>query len=866
MLNGTSLLSLSACLALGLAAASAQEGRVLVVDQASPAASDAGSGSQEAPFKTISKAASLAGPGDTVLVHRGVYRERISPSKGGAEGKPVVYMAVPGEEVVVKGSELWHPELKPLEGAEGVFEAALDPALFKDGVNPYAIELSISGNDPMKAARPADPKKLPHTLGQLFLDGSPMVEAEDVEAVKLSPNSWAVAPEGGKLLLHFPDGVKSLAGHNLELTVRNRLFAPRGRGLGFIHVKGFVFEHSATQGPFPQGGAVSVRSGHDWLIEGNTIRLSKTVGLDCGSEYWDGKQIPDTDEADRKLIIGGRHLIKGNTISDNGLCGIAGWNHHGTVIVGNIVERNDTANFYTGFDAKWEEWAGIKMHGTDALIEGNIVRDNEGHGIWIDNGYENARITRNLVVNNRMSGIFLELGAGPCLIDNNIVAFTRPLGYVDRPGGDFYTGFGIYTHDASDVIIAHNLLASNSGTGVLMRTITDRQAGGRHVETSHERIINNIFYDNGRGAIILPYPSQYSKGNLSDFNLILPRVAGELFAVNEFKECPPGKNAVAALEASLKESGASQKDWPNLEKWTSHPVLDLRQWQGLMGMDKNSSEIPKQISIFLRPRAPSVSIKVDKKFLEAKSIDTEIVAYDYLGFPRPEGKALPGPFQNLKEGMNNIQLWPLRTGPDTSARNYRKSMLANIDRYLLKPDIPALSGETSVDASFDLLATADDSADGIWTSARQTSPNLDVNEAYAPESGIMKSMHVQATGGVQSSPSCVLFFNVPKDGWYRFDLAGSLKKRGSETAGYVEASVYLLDAEGKKCRSLNEFNLNTRNGYGPYPQAMSSNGSLALKAGWRLAVRVRVVSPGPAPGGIADFAFDKFLVERLVSK
>lgn len=84
-------------------------GRIYWVNQADPAAADANPGDKARPFKTISAAARLAKAGDTVVVRAGVYRERVSPAFGGEEGKPVVYMAAPGEQVVVRGSEVGAP-------------------------------------------------------------------------------------------------------------------------------------------------------------------------------------------------------------------------------------------------------------------------------------------------------------------------------------------------------------------------------------------------------------------------------------------------------------------------------------------------------------------------------------------------------------------------------------------------------------------------------------------------------------------------------------------------------------------------------------------------------------------------------------
>ena len=68
---------------------------------------DRADGSANAPFKTINRAARVAGPGDTVRVHEGVYRETVVPRAGGTnESTRIVHEAAEGEHVVIKGSEI----------------------------------------------------------------------------------------------------------------------------------------------------------------------------------------------------------------------------------------------------------------------------------------------------------------------------------------------------------------------------------------------------------------------------------------------------------------------------------------------------------------------------------------------------------------------------------------------------------------------------------------------------------------------------------------------------------------------------------------------------------------------------------------
>ena len=98
-----------------------------VVNQADPNASDQGDGTETHPFKTISHAAERAGPGDTVWVRAGVYRERVTPALGGEPNLPITYQAAPGERVIVKGSEIWTPDPQPVAGSDTIYTGELDP-------------------------------------------------------------------------------------------------------------------------------------------------------------------------------------------------------------------------------------------------------------------------------------------------------------------------------------------------------------------------------------------------------------------------------------------------------------------------------------------------------------------------------------------------------------------------------------------------------------------------------------------------------------------------------------------------------------------------------------------------------------------
>jgi len=118
-------------LTIGLAACSVYAKEYHV----STAGHDGNPGTQSKPFKTISAAAGIAQPGDTITVHEGVYRERVNPPRGGeSDDKRIIYQAAPGERVVIKGSEI----IKGWEKVQdGVWKVKLANSLFGN-FNPYA--------------------------------------------------------------------------------------------------------------------------------------------------------------------------------------------------------------------------------------------------------------------------------------------------------------------------------------------------------------------------------------------------------------------------------------------------------------------------------------------------------------------------------------------------------------------------------------------------------------------------------------------------------------------------------------------------------------------------------------------------------
>jgi len=152
----------------------------------SKSGNDANNGSAASPFKTISAAAQIAQPGDTITVHQGVYRERINPPRGGtSDDKRIVYRAAPGEKVTIKGSEI----IEGWRKAQNDTWKVMIPNSFFGDFNPYSDLVSGDWFNGMGRE---------HHTGAVYLNGHWLTEASNLEHV--------LKPIGAKASAYAPGG------------------------------------------------------------------------------------------------------------------------------------------------------------------------------------------------------------------------------------------------------------------------------------------------------------------------------------------------------------------------------------------------------------------------------------------------------------------------------------------------------------------------------------------------------------------------------------------------------------------------------------------------------------------------------------
>jgi hypothetical protein len=451
--------------------------------------SDSASGSQASPFLTINKAASIAQPSDTVMVHAGTYREWVKPPRSGTgDSNRITYRAATGEKVLIKGSERitsWTHQ------GGGIWQVEL-PNSFFGNYNPCALNVSGGwlnyGNW--------------HHRGDVYLNGEAFYEKENAEEVNQTEQSWHCRVDEEKTIIRANFGKANPNTELAEINVRESIFMPEITGLKYITIDGFNFMHAAANWAPPglelQMGAVGTRMGKHWIIQNCTITNARCVGIILG-------HAPGVDYNDIDAF--GDHIIRNNIIRRCGQAGIAGQKGATrSVISGNLIEDTNYRKEFGG----WET-AAIKFHNSvDTVISGNLIhgvfhQQQGAFGIWIDYANQGIRITGNVIYDTQAATIFLEMDHGPTLVDNNIL-----IGEEVRSNSEA-------------TVFAHNLFIDcgyQYNPDIKRRSAyytphTTKAVGTKTGTAQDEKWFNNIFIRKGLDDV------KDAPGYTSDYNIFL---------------------------------------------------------------------------------------------------------------------------------------------------------------------------------------------------------------------------------------------------------------------------------------------------------------------------------------------------------
>lgn len=354
---------------------------------------------------TLQELVDWSDPGAVLSVPACLYREAVTVAK------PLTLVAQPGAEI--RGSDVW-TDWRQQGG--------------------YWVQDGLPAFDAHGDCRPRNDRRCLWPE-QAFLDGRPLPQV----AADPSQGQFAVV-----------DGVVYLAddprGHTVEITTRTAWIV----GLADdVTIQGFIMRHAANDA---QRGAISNNGHSSWTIQDNILA--------------------DAHGQSIKLVGGAAHRLLRNDVSWNGQLGIGlaaddatGNLPRDVLVQGNAIHHNNTERFHPGWEA-----GGFKAAQTTGLIvEGNVVHDNAGPGIWCDLNCHEVVITNNRVGRNANIGILFEISDGALIYRNAV--WENGLDF-DRGGW----GAGIVVSTSGNTEIFDNVLAWN-GDGI---TVIEEERGPAH--------------------------------------------------------------------------------------------------------------------------------------------------------------------------------------------------------------------------------------------------------------------------------------------------------------------------------------------------------------------------------------------------
>ncbi|WP_270814171.1 right-handed parallel beta-helix repeat-containing protein [Hungatella effluvii] len=630
-------------------------------------------GTKDHPFRTISKAALLAMPGDRVIVHEGEYREWVKPAQGGTSSvSRITYEAAEGERVVIKGSEqitCW----EPVEGS--VWKAVL-PNSFFGTYNPYK---EILGGDWF-----IYPNDNSLHAGDVYLNGKSFYEAKSLEEVKnpvirtegVNP-PWTRHPEP---ILHPEDTMyqwyaetdqettviyANFQGVNpneelTEINVRKCCFYPEKTGLNYITVRGFEMAQAACPWTPPtadQPGLLGTNWSKGWIIENNKIHDAKCSGISIGKEASTGHNLCtrthrkpgyqyQMEAVFRARQIGwsketiGSHVIRNNEIYDCGQNGIVG--HMGCVF--SEIAHNHIYNIAVKHEYFGYEIGGIKLHAAiDVQIHHNNIH-NCTLGTWLDWQAQGTRVSKNLYYANDRD-LMVEVTHGPYLVDNNIFASDYNFDNIAQ-GGAYLHNLCCGTMRREDVLDRSTPYHFPHTTEV---------AGTTVVYSGDDRIYQNVFLG---GTVTYTEQSLHGTegydghtNSLEEYiNDVISRGNGDLEQFKHVKQ-PVYIRGNAYLKGA-KPYGREE----NTHVSDMDPAVRIVETDGKtyleLNVEKEILEIPTEIYNSEKLGMP----RITEAAYENPDGTPIVFDTDYLDQSR-SGQPAAGPIEGLKEGMNRILVW-----------------------------------------------------------------------------------------------------------------------------------------------------------------------------------------------------------------
>jgi len=401
------------------------------------AGDDAAAGSEAAPWRTIMRACKVVEPGDTVLVHPGVYFEHVKLERSGTAAAPITFASVAGaDRTSLTGA---HPALRrgelawtAVDGTAGLWRVPLaaEPAtVLCDELNlyryPSLAELrAFRVNDVagQKLPGPGPRHGFAWAEGQLYLrlhpDGRDGDRDPGRHVIKASP------PRGA-----------GFRGDEIDSRLRANFGVVTG-GPAHVVIQGFTCESPGFCGVWTRAGGV-------------TVRDCRFLGCRTGVRGWDRSE-KTPRQLSEDVTIEGCEFSEAPLYQDaadliaevcalpdaerQGLARFFWWHRKGGAYTSEIglvtaagrrwtIRNNDVHDVLDGLSFMSLSFA------EDCLVEGNRFTRILDNAVEAENHAQRLRVVGNQVVDCFEPFSYQPLGGTPwptdIVFERNVVSFTR---------------------------------------------------------------------------------------------------------------------------------------------------------------------------------------------------------------------------------------------------------------------------------------------------------------------------------------------------------------------------------------------------------------------------------------------------------
>lgn len=628
--------------------------------------SDCGLGNVESPFLTIDKAASVAQPGDSIIVHEGIYREEITHiNTGSSESRRISFEAAKDEQVIIKGSE----EITGWQQIDGsIWKVEIDNKIFKD-FNPFATKLFgdwlAVDND--------------KSLGQVYLNDQSLFEVSEYEQLAnpklveetldhwtnkqvtydykdLSVYVWYAKVEKDITTIYVNFHDYNPNNEVTEINVRKSAFRPFKMHTNYITIRNFEIANVATQWSPPtaaQTGMIDTHWSKGWIIEDNTLYNAVCSAIAIGKEISTGDNL-NTYRKDKpgyqyqietvfkavnsdwnKETIGS-HIVRNNVIHDCGQNAVVG--HLGSAF--SKIYNNHIYNIGNKREFFGYEIAGIKLHAAiDTQVYNNYVH-NCSLGMWFDWQTQGTRISKN-IFNDNTRDLFVEVSSGPYIVDNNILTADYAL--------DNHAQGGAYVNNIINGEIVHRLMLDRATPYHVPHSTLI--AGFAPVYGGDDRFYNNIFI--GQEGIPNVGTEIYNGYNtsLSEFKEAVAKEEGDHESFHKIKQ-----PVYIEDNAYFNKANQFNREDCNFIDENVNPNLSIVEEGNdvYLNISLPESFIEFKGKVYDTETLPKVRI-VDADFEDENG--NSLTLNTDLNDELRENESMIGPLQTLTTGNNKVKIW-----------------------------------------------------------------------------------------------------------------------------------------------------------------------------------------------------------------